>query len=202
VQSALQELVSNNEIPAEAPLHAVVVEPPKQQGHGDFATNVAMVLAKSAKMPPRDLAEKIKALLLKNELIEAVEVAGPGFINMSLSARAFDKEINELFTKGAAPEAAETGRNERVLVEFVSINPTGPIHVGHGRNAVLGDVLCRLLARTGYEVYREYLVNDAGNQILGLVLSVHAAIKSCSASPCCCLWMAIRGNTSLILHNN
>ncbi|MBF0141137.1 MAG: arginine--tRNA ligase [Magnetococcales bacterium] len=139
---------------------------PKERDHGDFSTNAAMVLARFAKMKPRDLATRLLATLPQTQTdIDRWEVAGPGFINFFVSHRRLRQQVGEIVAAGRAYGRSTLGRGEKVMVEFVSANPTGPMHVGHGRGAVTGDVLCRLLQATGYAVHREYYINDAGRQV-------------------------------------
>jgi arginyl-tRNA synthetase len=140
--------------------------------HGDFASNAALLLARPAGANPRELASRIVSLLPASDLVEGVSVAGPGFINFRLSKRAFEQEVAEILSQGAAYGRSESGAGRRVLVEFVSANPTGPLHVGHGRHAAYGDSVARLLEVTGYQVHREYYVNDAGRQMDILAASV------------------------------
>jgi arginyl-tRNA synthetase len=140
--------------------------------HGDFASNAALLLARPAGANPRELASRIVSLLPASDLVEGVSVAGPGFINFRLSKRAFEQEVAEILSQGAAYGRSESGAGRRVLVEFVSANPTGPLHVGHGRHAAYGDSVARLLEATGYQVHREYYVNDAGRQMDILAASV------------------------------
>src|SRR6202051_2808495 len=148
--------------PAGIDLSRVVVEPPRDASHGDMATNAAMVLAKEAKAKPRDLAEAIAAKLRADDLIAAVNVAGPGFINLTLKASAWSDALRTVLREGDTYGQSAMGAREKVNVEYVSANPTGPMHVGHCRGAVFGDALCSLLAFTGYDVTREYYINDHG----------------------------------------
>ena len=151
--------------PAGIDLSRVVVEPPRDAAHGDMATNAAMVLAKEAKVKPRDLAEAIAAKLRADDLIASVDVAGPGFINLTLKPRAWSEALRTVLREGDAYGRSAMGAGEKVNVEYVSANPTGPMHVGHCRGAVFGDALCSLLAFAGYDVTREYYINDAGAQV-------------------------------------
>jgi len=148
----------------------ISVERTRDAGHGDFASNVALRLAKSARRNPRELAQAIAAALPANDLIERTEVAGAGFINFYLKAAAGAQELTRIHELGGAYGESRAGGGERVLVEFVSANPTGPLHVGHGRQAAYGATLANILAATGFEVAREYYINDAGRQmdILGV----------------------------------
>jgi arginyl-tRNA synthetase len=154
-------------------LSRVVVEPPRDPAHGDMATNAAMVLAKEARTKPRDLAEQIAARLRADDLIGSVDVAGPGFINLTLKASAWSDALRIVLREGSAYGRSKIGAGEKVNVEYVSANPTGPMHVGHGRGAVFGDALANLLIFAGYDVTREYYVNDAGAQVDVLARSAY-----------------------------
>lgn len=158
----------------------VLLERPKVAAHGDVATNVAMQLAKPAKRNPRELAQAIVEALLAlpgaRDLVESAEIAGPGFINLRVTAAARQAVITAVAEQGEAfGRAARSG--EKILVEFVSANPTGPLHVGHARQAALGDALCRLYDAIGWDVTREFYYNDAGNQIENLAISVQARAR-------------------------
>lgn len=158
----------------------VLLERPKVAAHGDVATNVAMQLAKPAKRNPRELAQAIVEALLAQpgarDLVESAEIAGPGFINLRVTAAARQAVIGAVAEQGEAfGRAARSG--EKILVEFVSANPTGPLHVGHARQAALGDALCRLYDAIGWDVTREFYYNDAGNQIENLAISVQARAR-------------------------
>jgi arginyl-tRNA synthetase len=148
-----------------ADLSRIVVEPPRDPTHGDMATNAAMVLAKDAGKKPRDLAESIAVKLRGDDKITAVAVAGPGFINLTLNASVWNEELRLVLEAGRDYGRSDIGKGEKVNVEYVSANPTGPMHVGHGRGAVFGDALANLLSFAGYNVTREYYVNDAGAQV-------------------------------------
>jgi len=143
----------------------VTVEPPRDPSHGDIATNAAMVLAKDAARKPRELAEAIADKLRADALVAKVDVAGPGFINLTLKPAAWIAALRGAVQLGAQYGASDIGQGELVNVEYVSANPTGPMHVGHGRGAVFGDALANLLARAGFKVTREYYINDAGAQV-------------------------------------
>ena len=151
--------------PAGIDLSRIVVEPPRDAAHGDMATNAAMVLAKEAKAKPRDLAEQIASKLRADDLIASVDIAGPGFINLTLKPRAWSDTLRTVLREGDSYGKSAVGAGARVNVEYVSANPTGPMHVGHCRGAVFGDALCSLLAFAGYDVTREYYINDAGAQV-------------------------------------
>jgi arginyl-tRNA synthetase len=153
------------ELGSGADVSRVVVEPPKDPTHGDMATNAAMVLAKEAKAKPRDLAEKIAERLRADDLVASVDVAGPGFINLTLKPTAWADALRSVLREGSAYGQSALGAGEKVNVEYVSANPTGPMHVGHCRGAVFGDALASLLQLTGHDVTREYYVNDAGAQV-------------------------------------
>jgi arginyl-tRNA synthetase len=151
--------------PSGIDLSRVVVEPPRDASHGDMATNAAMVLAKEAKAKPRDLAEAIAGKLRADDLIAAVDVAGPGFINLTLKPSAWSAALRTVLREGEAYGKDAASAAGKVNVEYVSANPTGPMHVGHCRGAVFGDALASLLAFAGYDVVREYYINDAGAQV-------------------------------------
>ncbi len=157
-------------LPTAPDVTQITVERTRDAQHGDFATNIALRLAKAAGRNPRELAQAIAAALPPNELIERTEVAGAGFINFYLKAAASTSELARIHAQGEAYGRSATGGGERVLLEFVSANPTGPLHVGHGRQAAYGATLANILAATGYDVQREYYINDAGRQmdILGV----------------------------------
>ena len=165
VHAACGALAAEAGWPAGIDLSRVVVEPPRDAAHGDMATNAAMVLAREARAKPRDLAEQIAAKLRADDLVASVDVAGPGFINLTLKPSAWSDALRTVLREGAAYGQSTTGGAEKVNVEYVSANPTGPMHVGHCRGAVFGDALCSLLQFAGYDVTREYYINDAGAQV-------------------------------------
>ena len=173
VHAACSALATEGNWPAGIDLSRVVVEPPRDISHGDMATNAAMVLAREAKAKPRDLAEQVAAKLRADELIASVDVAGPGFINLTLKPKAWANELLTLLREGASYGRRASAAGEKVNVEYVSANPTGPMHVGHCRGAVFGDALASLLTFAGYEVAREYYINDAGAQVDVLARSAH-----------------------------
>ncbi|MFA9461299.1 arginine--tRNA ligase [Thiohalorhabdus methylotrophus] len=150
----------------------IQVERPREEGHGDFATNLAMRLAKPAGKPPREVAEALVQALPETDALARVEIAGPGFINFHLAESVFQGVVPEVLRAGADYGKSRAGGGERVQVEFVSANPTGPLHVGHGRGAAYGDALARVLDAAGFRVEREYYVNDAGRQMNILAASV------------------------------
>jgi arginyl-tRNA synthetase len=165
VHAVCAALAAEGGWPANIDLSRVVVEPPREAAHGDMATNAAMVLAKEARSKPRDLAEAIAAKLRADDLIASVEVAGPGFINLTLKPNAWSDALRTVLREGEAYGKSAMGAAEKVNVEYVSANPTGPMHVGHCRGAVFGDALASLLKFAGYDVTREYYINDAGAQV-------------------------------------
>lgn len=153
------------------------VERTRDAAHGDFASNIAMTLTKALRRNPREIAQAIIDALPSDERIEKVEIAGPGFINFFLAPAAFRAAIDSVLTAGAAYGRSDSGAGSKVMIEFVSANPTGPLHVGHGRGAAVGDCLARLFEATGYAVTREFYYNDAGAQIANLAVSVQARAK-------------------------
>ena len=165
VRGATNALVASGALPAGLDLSRVAVEPPRDPAHGDMATNAAMVLAKDAGQKPRDLAESIARNLRADDLVAKVDVAGPGFINLTLKPQAWIEALRTAVELGPRYGKIDIGRGLPINVEYVSTNPTGPMHVGHGRIAVFGDALASLLAFTGFKVTREYYVNDAGAQV-------------------------------------
>ena len=152
----------------------IALERPKSAEHGDFSSNLAMMLAKPLRQNPRTIAEQIIAALPKSEYIAKVEIAGAGFINFFLNAQSQQTVIADILQQGVQFGRNDSGKNVKVQVEFVSANPTGPLHVGHGRGAAVGDCLARLLDANGWDVTREFYYNDAGAQIENLVISVQA----------------------------
>src|SRR5215470_2816970 len=173
VEAANAALIARRVLPAGIDQSRVLVEPPRDASHGDMATNVAMVLAKDAGKKPRELAEAVAEELRKVDLIARVDVAGPGFINLTLKPDAWHGALRAAIRAGTRYGKSDIGKNEQVNVEYVSANPTGPMHVGHCRGAVFGDALATLLAFTGYKVTREYYINDAGAQVDVLARSAH-----------------------------
>ncbi|PCH79007.1 MAG: arginine--tRNA ligase [Erythrobacteraceae bacterium] len=173
IDAVLNALEMEGVLPADTPRANVTVEPPRDPSHGDLATNAAMVLAKQAKTNPRALAEKIVEHLQREPDIDAAEIAGPGFINLRLSPDAWRRELLAIAAQGDDYGRSALGDGRTVNVEYVSANPTGPMHMGHCRGAVVGDALCGLLEWAGYRVVREYYVNDAGGQVDVLARSAH-----------------------------
>jgi arginyl-tRNA synthetase len=161
-----------------ATLPAFEVEAPKQAEHGDLASNLALVLAKQARMAPRKVAEiLVRRLAAPEGMLSKVEIAGPGFLNFFIADTFWHRVISEIHDLGPAYGNSDLGAGQKVQVEFVSANPTGPLHIGHGRGAALGDALANLLTATGHEVVREYYINDVGNQILTLGKSLYFRLR-------------------------
>jgi arginyl-tRNA synthetase len=173
VHAVCGALAAEDGWPAGIDLSRVVVEPPREAAHGDMATNAAMVLAKEARAKSRDLAEAIALRLRADDLIASVDVAGPGFINLTLKPKAWSDALRTVLREGDGYGRSAIGAAEKVNVEYVSANPTGPMHVGHCRGAVFGDALASLLTFAGYDVTREYYINDAGAQVDVLARSAY-----------------------------
>lgn len=173
INKALDDLVASGDLPADMDRKNVTLEPPRDPSHGDLSTNAAMVLSKAAGEKPRDLAEKIVKKLSALDDVKSAEMAGPGFINLRVSDAVLIKELIEIEALGADYGRSTKGQGVTVNVEYVSANPTGPMHMGHCRGAVVGDALADLLEFIGHKVIREYYVNDAGAQVDILAESVH-----------------------------
>ncbi len=173
VLDALAAMQAEGTLPEGLSFDNVAVEPPRDAAHGDMATNAGMVLAKPAKMKPRDIAEALAAKLAGDDRITGAEVAGPGFLNLRLSATVWQGVLAAVLDQGTEFGKSDMGQNRKVNVEYVSANPTGPLHVGHTRGAVFGDALASLLDYAGYDVTREYYINDGGAQVDVLARSVY-----------------------------
>jgi arginyl-tRNA synthetase len=173
VIAALTDLAAQGTLPAGLDFAAVAVEPPRDAAHGDMATNAAMVLAKPAGLQPRVIAEALASRLMEDPRIAGADVAGPGFLNFRLDPAVWHSLLRAALTQGVDYGRSKLGQGLRVNVEFVSANPTGPMHVGHVRGAVFGDALARLLAFTGWDVTREYYINDGGAQVDVLARSAY-----------------------------
>ena len=173
VVDCLDGLVAEGRLPADLGYDNVAVEPPRDAAHGDMATNAAMVLAKAAKMKPRDIADALADKLAADARIISAEVAGPGFLNLRLAPALWQDIVRAALGTGTDFGRSDMGANTKVNVEFVSANPTGPMHVGHTRGAVFGDALSSLLDFAGYDVTREYYINDGGAQVDVLARSVY-----------------------------
>ncbi len=171
VARALQTLAGDS-LPAEAAEIQPRIERTRDPRHGDFACNVAMTLSRAARRNPREVAAMIVAALPESDLVSATSIAGPGFINFQLAPRAFEFEVEAIHKQGSDYGRNQSGAGRSVIVEFVSANPTGPLHVGHGRGAAYGDSVANLLDACGYKVHREYYVNDAGRQMDILAASI------------------------------
>ena len=172
VIDALNAMVAEAALPEGLSFDNVTVEPPRDAAHGDMATNAAMVLAKPAKMKPRDIAEALAAKLVEDARIDTVDVAGPGFLNLRLDAVIWTKLVEQVLASDHYGQSS-MGAGQKVNVEYVSANPTGPLHVGHTRGAVFGDALASLLEYAGHDVTREYYINDGGAQVDVLARSVY-----------------------------
>ncbi len=173
IDAVLNALEMEAVLPPGVPRAGISLEPPRDPAHGDLSTNAAMVLAKHAATAPRDLAEKILAHLASDPAIAKAEIAGPGFINLTLADIVWRRELGAISAAGADYGRSRMGAGRRVNIEYVSANPTGPMHMGHCRGAVVGDALAALLEFAGHQVTREYYVNDAGGQVDTLARSVH-----------------------------
>ncbi|MEK8089857.1 arginine--tRNA ligase [Thermithiobacillus plumbiphilus] len=171
IQSALQDLQARGQLPADIQAR-IQFDRPKQREHGHFASNVALILAKAAGRKPRELAEALVAALPASDQVERVEIAGPGFINFFLTPAAFQAVLHQALDDPEAFGRSDTGAGRKIQLEFVSANPTGPLHVGHGRGAAYGATLANLLDNAGFAVHKEYYVNDAGRQMDILAVSV------------------------------
>ena len=174
VEQGIDALRAQGTLPADLATPDFVIERPKERSHGDFSSNVAMLLAKPAKSNPRAIAQALVAALPPSDAIAAVEIAGPGFLNFRLSESAWQGQLRTILHDGAAYGRNDSGAGRRAGVEYVSANPTGPLHVGHGRAAAIGDCIARVLDANGWKVMREFYYNDAGAQINNLAISVQA----------------------------
>ncbi|WP_251977072.1 arginine--tRNA ligase [Salinicola avicenniae] len=179
LNAAIATLQQSGELPTDVN-PAIKVEPTRDKAHGDYASNLALMLAKPAACKPRDLAEKLVAALPENAVVRRTEIAGPGFINFFAATDAIAGIVETILDAGDTFGRSLVGGGEKVQVEFVSANPTGPLHVGHGRGAAIGDCLCRLLEATGFDVTAEFYYNDAGAQINNLMRSVQARARGLS----------------------
>jgi arginyl-tRNA synthetase len=175
IKNAFREAVLASGLADESAMPDIILETPKNKENGDYATNIAMQLTKIAKKPPRAIAEAIlEKLETSSTSIKSVEIAGPGFINIKLKSDYLGEVVKTVLAQGADYGRSTYGKNEKVQVEFVSANPTGDLHLGHARGASIGDSLCNILDFAGFDVSREYYINDAGNQVNNLALSVEA----------------------------
>ena len=184
VVECLGAMVAAGDLPAGLNFDNVSMEPPRDAAHGDMATNAAMVLAKPAGMKPRDIADVLAEKLRGDDRIVSVEVAGPGFLNLRLASEIWQGVVGSVLAAGSAYGRSSLGAGKKVNVEFVSANPTGPLHVGHTRGAVFGDALAALLDFAGHDVTREYYINDGGAQVDVLARSVFERYReACGLSP-------------------
>ncbi|MEM0923394.1 MAG: arginine--tRNA ligase, partial [Pseudomonadota bacterium] len=183
VTDCLAQMEAEGALPEGLDPSNVTVEPPRDAAHGDMASNAAMVLAKQAKMKPRDLADALVARLAADPRVSEAQVAGPGFINLRLEAVEWRRAVTEALERGSDFGRSTMGQGRRVNVEYVSANPTGPLHVGHTRGAVFGDALAQLLDFAGWEVTKEYYINDGGGQIDTLARSVHLRYREALGVP-------------------
>ena len=177
IEQGLTALRNAGTLPADLPSPEFVIERPKERAHGDFSTNAAMLLAKAAKANPRALAQQLVEALPASDAIAKVEIAGPGFINIHLAPAAWQQQVRDIHAAGAGFGRNASGGGKTVGVEYVSANPTGPLHVGHGRAGVIGDCIARVMAANGWDVKREFYYNDAGVQINNLAISTQARAK-------------------------
>ena len=180
----LEAMVAAGTLPEGLSFANVTVEPPRDALHGDLATNAAMVLAKPARMKPRDIAEALAGLLAEDARVLSADVAGPGFLNLRMDPAVFQGLVPEILAKGADFGRSNIGAGRKVNVEYVSANPTGPLHVGHTRGAVFGDALASVLDFAGYDVTREYYINDGGAQVNVLARSAYERYReACGHAP-------------------
>ncbi|NZA26860.1 arginine--tRNA ligase [Luteimonas sp. SJ-92] len=177
IEQGIASLRASGTLPADLVTPEFVVERPKERSHGDFSTNAAMLLARQARGNPRALAQALVAAMEGGGLVSAIEIAGPGFINFRLAPEAWNRQLREVHARGADYGRSDSGGGRRAGVEYVSANPTGPLHVGHGRAAAIGDCIARVLAANGWDVAREFYYNDAGAQIDNLARSVQARAR-------------------------
>ena len=177
IEQGLASLRTTGSLPVDLPTPDFVIERPKERAHGDFSSNAAMLLAKAARSNPRALAQQLVAALPASAAVEKVEIAGPGFINFHLAPAAWQQRVRDVLDAGAGFGLNASAGGKTVGVEYVSANPTGPLHVGHGRAAVIGDCIARVMAANGWNVQREFYYNDAGVQIENLAKSTQARAK-------------------------
>ena len=172
IKAALQQCCIDKTLSSEVSLDEIQLEIPKNPEHGDFSTNLALTLAKPERKAPRKIAEILVAALQGDSLCDKIEIAGPGFINFRLAATCWYNVLDQIAEQGKKYGCSNIGNGTKIQVEFVSANPTGPLHIGHGRGAVVGDAVAAVLQAAGFDVQREYYINDAGNQILTLGRSI------------------------------
>ena len=175
IKSKLQNIIKNS-LPIDMELDKIIIDIPKDKVNGDYSTNVAFLLTRELKTSPMVIANQIKDSI-SDEMIEKVEVANPGFINFYLSKEFLLSNINVILEEGKEYGKSTYGNNEKINIEYVSANPTGTLHIGHGRGAVYGDALSHIMSFAGYDVTREYYINDAGNQMYNLGVSIKERYK-------------------------
>ena len=175
IKNKLQSIIKNS-LPIDLDINRIVIDIPKDKKNGDYSTNVAFLLTKELKKSPMLIAEDI-ANNIKDEMIEKVEIANPGFINFYINKDYLLNNINVINDMGKNYGKSDFGKLEKINIEYVSANPTGTLHIGHGRGAVYGDCLSKIMSFAGYDVTREYYINDAGNQIYNLALSLYARYR-------------------------
>src|SRR5512143_4362535 len=183
IEAALKAMQAAGELPAPLDFSAITAEPPRDAAHGDIATNAAMVLAKAAGKKPRDIAEPLLERLKANPDVVSGAVAGPGFLNLKLTDSFWRARLRDCLEAGIGYGDSEVGNAQKVNVEYVSANPTGPLHVAHARGAVVGDALANLLAKAGYAVTKEYYLNDAGAQVTALAWAAYWRYLQAIGSP-------------------
>lgn len=177
ILEGIDSLVKEGALPEGLSFDAVTAEPPRESSHGDIATNAALVLSKKAGKSPRDIAQALARKLEEIPDVIACEVAGPGFINMRLSDGFWQEQLRQMLSLGSHYGDSQVGQGQKVNVEYVSVNPTGPMHIGHSRGAIVGDALARLLIKAGFQVSKEFYINDAGGQVQELARSTFARYK-------------------------
>ena len=175
--SKINELVSEGFLPDSLIIENVTAEPPRDSSHGDIATNAAMVLAKPARKNPKEIAEKLVEKIKSLPYVNSIEIAGPGFINIRLEDDVLYDVVDVVLKEGGSFGNSDIGKNKKINIEYVSANPTGPLHIGHARGAIVGDVLSLLLLKAGYDVTKEYYINDAGGQVDILAESAYHRYK-------------------------
>ena len=176
INECIEKARSDGLIPADINLN-FIIETPREEGFGDYSTNISFILAPHLRKKPIDIARQLVESMKDSEFCQSVSVAGPGFINFSLKDSLWQEMLHKVATQGIESLYPDVGSSRNVLIEFVSANPTGPLHIGHGRGAAVGDVLANLLKRTGHNVGREYYINDAGRQIRTLGRSTYLRLK-------------------------
>ncbi len=177
ILNSIEKLAKEGRLPEGLTLDKITTEPPRDATHGDISTNAAMILSKPAHMNPRELGELIAKELESLPYVTEVSVAGPGFINLRLTPNFWYKELETILKEKEEYGSSSIGLGEKINLEYVSTNPTGPMHAGHGRVAVVADVLANLLEKVGYRVLREFYVNDAGGQAEKLAQSTYLRYK-------------------------